>query len=161
MQGILFGVIAGIFISLQTVFNAQVGEKVGSWATTSLVLGLGFVSSFTMFVIMDDTSLLSIGQVNKWYLSSGVLGVVLVYCIMQAIRLLGPAYAICVVLVAQLTMAVLIDTFGWFGFAKIPFSINKLIGISIMLAGIIVFKLKKKSNTKIAKTGVLPDEAPM
>lgn len=159
MQGILFGVIAGVFISLQTVFNAQVSEKVGSWATTTLVLGLGFVSSYTMFMIMDDTSLLALGHVNKLYLSSGVLGVMLVYFIMQAIRLLGPAYAISIVLVAQLIMAVFIDTFGWFGFETAPFTMNKLFGIGIMVAGIIMFKMKRNVIQKNDKRGILPEKA--
>ncbi|AOH54608.1 hypothetical protein ABE28_009625 [Peribacillus muralis] len=149
MQGILFGIIAGVFISIQTVFNAQLSEKIGSWATTAIVLGLGFISSFTMFKIMDDTSLLAIGRVNKLYLLSGVMGVVLVYCIMQAIRILGPAYAISIVLVSQLTMAVLIDSFGWFSFGKVPFTMNKLIGLGIMIAGILVFKMKKHAYKKI------------
>ncbi|MGE6376684.1 DMT family transporter [Peribacillus muralis] len=148
MQGILFGIIAGVFISIQTVFNAQLSEKIGSWATTAIVLGLGFISSFTMFKIVDDTSLLAIGRVNKLYLLSGVLGVVLVYCIMQAIRILGPAYAISIVLVSQLTMAVLIDSFGWFGFGKAPITMNKLIGLGIMIAGILVFKMKKQHTRK-------------
>ncbi|MFJ7941076.1 DMT family transporter [Peribacillus sp. NPDC096622] len=69
---------------------------------------------------MEDKNLLAIGHINKLYLLSGVLGVLLDYCIMQAICHLGPAYAISIVLVAQLTMAVLIDTLGWFGFEKAP-----------------------------------------
>ncbi|CAH0262700.1 hypothetical protein SRABI96_03472 [Peribacillus sp. Bi96] len=151
MQGILFGVMAGVFISLQTVFNTRVSEKVGSLATTTIVLGLGFISSLSIFMIMEDTNLLAIGSINKLYLLSGVLGVMLVYCIMQAIRLLGPAYAISIVLVAQLTMAVLIDTFGWFGFERAPFTLNKLIGIGIMIAGIIMFKLKKNMGPQANK----------
>ncbi|MEF2094736.1 DMT family transporter [Bacillus sp. CFBP9009] len=143
MQGIMFAVVAGVFISLQTVLNTRVSEKVGAWATTTIVLGLGFISSLSIFIIMDDTNLLAIGHINKLFLLSGVLGVVLVYCIIKAIRLLGPAYAISIVLVAQLTIAVLIDTLGWFGFEKAPLTLNKLIGIGIMISGIIMFKMKK------------------
>ncbi|MGE8205545.1 DMT family transporter [Heyndrickxia sp. NPDC080065] len=142
MQGILFAIIAGVFISLQTVFNTKVSEKVGLWATTVLVLGLGFFTSLPLFIIIDGTNLLDIGHMNKIYLLSGVFGVILVYCIMQAIRHLGPAYAVSIILVAQLTLAVFIDTFGWFDFIPIPFSLNKFLGLGIMIAGIIVFKLK-------------------
>lgn len=142
MQGIMFAVMAGVFISLQTVFNTRVSEKVGSWATTTLVLGLGFTTSLPIFLVMDDTSLFALGSINKLYLLGGVLGVGIVFSIMQAIRLLGPAYAISIVLVAQLTLAVLIDTFGWFGFETIPFTLNKMIGLGLMIVGIIVYKLK-------------------
>ncbi|MGE6256820.1 DMT family transporter [Heyndrickxia sporothermodurans] len=143
-QGIMFAIVAGAFVSLQTVFNARASEKVGSWATTVIVFGLGFFTSFLFFIIMDDTNLFNLGNMNKIYLLSGVFGVVLVFCIMQAIRLLGPAYAISIILVAQLTLAVFIDTFGWFNFKVIPFSLNKFIGLGIMIAGIIVFKMKPR-----------------
>lgn len=143
MKGILFAIMAGVFISLQTVFNTRVSEKVGMWATTTLVLGLGLITSFPIFIIMDDTQLFAVGNVNKIYLLGGFLGVGVVYCIMQAIRMLGSAYAISIVLVAQLFIAVLIDTFGWFGFETISFTINKLVGLTLMIAGISVYKLKK------------------
>ena len=106
MKGILFAVMAGVFISLQTVFNTRVSGKVGLWATTTLVLGLGFFTSFLMFIIMDDTRLFAVGNVNKVYLFGGFLGVGVVFCIMQAIRMLGPAYAISIVLVSQIFLAV-------------------------------------------------------
>ena len=146
MQGILFAILAGIFISLQTVFNTRVSEKVGSWATTTLVLGLGFLTSLPFFIELDDTSLLSFGNVNRLYLFGGVLGVVLVYSIMKGISILGPAYSISIVLVSQISLAVLIDTFGWFGFEKIPLTASKLLGLALMVLGIFVFKLNQKSN---------------
>jgi len=149
MQGILFAILAGIFISLQTVFNTRVSEKVGSWATTTLVLGLGFLTSLPFFIVLDDTSLLSIGNGNKLYLFGGVLGVVLVYSIMKGISILGPAYSISIVLVSQISLAVLIDTFGWFGFEKIPLTASKLLGLALMVLGIFVFKLNQKSNKEL------------
>ncbi|TDL31918.1 DMT family transporter [Jeotgalibacillus sp. S-D1] len=146
IEGLLFAIMAGLFISLQTVFNARVSDKAGSWATTVLVLGIGLVTSLPMFFIMDDTRLFDLGGVNKIYLLSGVIGVGLVFCIMQGIRLLGPAYAISLVLVSQLTLAVLIDTFGWFGFSPVPFTINKLAGLGLLIVGIVVFKIEKKPH---------------
>ncbi|TCJ01297.1 DMT family transporter [Cytobacillus praedii] len=155
MKGILFAVMAGVFISLQTVFNTRVSGKVGLWATTTLVLGLGFFTSFLMFIIMDDTRLFAVGNVNKVYLFGGFLGVGVVFCIMQAIRMLGPAYAISIVLVSQIFLAVLIDTFGWFGFETISFTMNKLVGLALMIAGIIVFKLKQGKRINAQKEQIV------
>ncbi|MEH7106504.1 DMT family transporter [Bacillus sp. JJ1764] len=146
MQGILLAIISGIFISLQTVFNTRVSEKFGSWATTTLVLGLGFLTSLPFFMVMDHTSLFSFGKVNKLYLFSGLLGVVLVFCIMKGISLLGPAYSISIVLISQITLAILIDSFGWFGFEKLPLTHYKILGIFLMVLGVIVFKWNKKSG---------------
>ena len=149
MQGIFFAILAGIFISLQTVFNTRVSEKVGSWATTTLVLGLGFLTSLPFFIVLDDSSLLSFGNVNRLYLFGGVLGVVLVFSIMKGISILGPAYSISIVLVSQISLAILIDTFGWFGFEKIPLTSSKLLGLTLMVLGIFVFKLNQRSNKEL------------
>jgi len=149
MQGILFALLAGIFISLQTVFNTRVSEKVGSWATTTFVLGLGFLTALPIFIAIDDTSLFSIGNVNKLYLFGGVLGVVLVYSIMKGISSLGPAFSISIVLISQIGLAVLIDAFGWFGFEKLPLTPSKIIGLSLMVIGVLVFKLNKWSNKEL------------
>jgi bacterial/archaeal transporter family-2 protein len=151
MQGIMFAVLAGIFISLQTIFNTRVSEKVGSWATTTFVLGLGFLTSLPIFIALDDRSILSFGNVNRLYLFGGVLGVVLVFSIMKGISILGPAYSISIVLISQIASAVLIDTFGWFGFEKTPLTFSKFLGLALMVLGVLVFKLNKKSN-KILKS---------
>lgn len=37
--GLILALIAGSLVSLQNIFNTKVNEKVGSWATTTLVLG--------------------------------------------------------------------------------------------------------------------------
>jgi transporter family-2 protein len=56
-------------------------------------------------------------------------------------------------LVAQLTIAVIIDTLGWFGFATNPLTVNNMIGLGLMMMGIFVFKLKinpaKKNHREV------------
>ncbi|MDX8367372.1 DMT family transporter [Cytobacillus sp. Hm23] len=143
MQGVILSIVTGILISIQTVFNARVSERVGSWATTTLVLGLGFIASLPIFYLNNDTSLFKLENINKLYLFSGVIGVGIVFCIMKGIRHIGPAYAVSVVLVSQFTVALLIDTFGWFGFDTMTITWNKVVGICIILLGIILFKLKR------------------
>ncbi|MED2217134.1 EamA-like transporter family protein, partial [Bacillus thuringiensis] len=41
MIGFSLAILAGILISLQSVFNAKVHENVGQWLTTTCVLGIG------------------------------------------------------------------------------------------------------------------------
>jgi len=149
MQGILFAIVAGIFISLQTVFNTRVSEKAGPWATTTFVLGLGFLTSLPFFIVIDDIPLWSIGNVNKLYLFGGVLGVVLVFSIMRGISLLGPAFSISIVLISQITTAVWIDTFGWFGFERLPLTPSKGIGLSLMVVGVVIFKFTNTASKEV------------
>lgn len=142
MKGIIYAIAAGIFIAIQQVFNARLGEKAGLWETNTFVHGSGFVFSLIILMIAGNGSFAKIGETNRLYLLGGVLGVLIVFSAMIAVSALGATYSIAILLVAQLAAATVIDSFGLFGSPVIEFDITKLLGIAIMIAGIIVFKLK-------------------
>jgi transporter family-2 protein len=142
MQGVIFSLIAGVLISLQSVFNTRLSEKLGLWQTNTIVHGLGFLVSMLLFLIIRDGNVSKWNEIDKVYLLGGVFGAFVVYTVMQGITKLGPAYAVTLLLVSQLIVALIIDTYGLFGTEKVAFTANKGIGIAIMIIGILVFKLK-------------------
>ncbi|MGM0852525.1 MAG: DMT family transporter [Bacillota bacterium] len=148
MIGIGLAIIAGILISLQNVFNARVSEKTGPWATTSLVLGLGLVCSLPVFYTMEDKSLLDFSGVNPVFLFSGVFGVGIVFFLMRGVTLIGPAYAISIALISQITIAFIVNTGGWFGFEPSALSWEKMLGIGLLIGGVLVYKLEKRTDEK-------------
>jgi transporter family-2 protein len=135
-------VLAGIFISLQSVFNTKVSAKIGLWETNTIVHGLGFAVSLALLLIFRDSGLQKINEVNKVYLLGGAFGVLIIYSIMKSFSLLGAAYSVSILLISQLMIALAIDSFGLFGVEKIPFTGNKAIGIGVMVIGILIFKLR-------------------
>lgn len=139
--GILLSVIAGALVGMQNVFNSKVNEHVNSWATTTLVLGMGFLASLLIGLVVEGTDMFSLHHMQPWYWFSGLIGVGVVTCLVQGIRLMGPTYAVSIAMTSQLAFALLWDSLGWFGLEKIPFSANQLIGVLVIVAGIIVFKL--------------------
>ncbi|RWZ58147.1 DMT family transporter [Halobacillus fulvus] len=141
MVGALLSIVSGLLISTQNVFNARISEKTGAWLTTTIVLGIGLVCSLPVFYLLDDTSLFYFGDLNKIYLLSGVFGVGIVYCFMRGIALLGPAYSVAIVMVAQLGVAFTINTFGFFGFERMEFSPFKATGLMLLVVGVLIFKL--------------------
>ncbi|MED1788418.1 DMT family transporter [Brevibacillus laterosporus] len=140
MIGLIFAILAGALISLQSVFNANANENVGHWLTTSCVLGLGLISSFVFHVITERSFIINYHTTNNLYYVSGMFGIGLVICIIRAVRLLGPAYTVLISLITQLVIALCIDTFGLFGLEKVPFQMNKLVGIGMLLIGVLIFK---------------------
>ncbi|WP_079479271.1 DMT family transporter [Halobacillus salinus] len=144
MFGITLAIVAGVFISMQNVFNTRISEKGGSWATTTIVLGIGLMVSIPVFFIMDDANLLDLGGINPIYLLGGVFGVGIVYGLMRGMQELGPAYAVSIVMVSQLAMASSVNTFGLFGFEEMDFTIQKGIGLGLLVAGVLIFKLGGK-----------------
>ncbi|RXT01917.1 DMT family transporter [Ammoniphilus sp. CFH 90114] len=142
MQGILFSLMAGVFICLQSVFNANASMKIGLWQTNVIVHGLGFIVSLLIFMIIRDGSLSQLQDVNKLYLLGGAFGVLIIFSVMKGITFLGAAYAVAIILISQLLLAFFIDSFGWFGVEKMPLTTNKIMGIVIMIVGILVFQYK-------------------
>lgn len=138
--GFIFAIIAGALVSLQNIFNSKVNEQLGSWYTTTLVLGMGFFASLCIGLINEGQHFLTFKNMKLWYWFSGVIGVGVVTCLVHSIRLLGPTYAISIVLASQLVIALLWDSLGLLGIAKIPFTFNQLLGVMVIVGGIIVFK---------------------
>ncbi|MEB8805533.1 DMT family transporter [Bacillus cereus] len=139
-MGLIFAILAGALISLQSVFNVKINESVGHWLTTSCVLGFGLISSLIAYFITEKTLFINYHTTNYIYYLSGLYGIGLVVFIMSAIKLLGPSYTVLISLITQLVLALCIDTFGLFGIEKVPFQINKLIGIGMLVLGVVIFK---------------------
>lgn len=142
MKGIVFSIAAGLFISLQGVFNTRLGEKIGFWETNTFVHGTGFVITFIIMMAAGSGSFSRIGETSKIYWFGGLLGVLILFSVMNAISTLGATYSVAILLVTQLIAATIIDSFGLFDSPVIRFDMTKFLGIAIMIAGIIVFKLK-------------------
>lgn len=142
MKGIMFSIAAGLFISLQGVFNTRLGEKLGFWETNTFVHGSGFALTLVLMLIYGGGSFSKLVEVNKLYLLGGVLGVLIIFSVMNAISALGATYCIAVLLVTQLIAATVIDSFGLFGSPVIKFDITKFVGLVIMVSGIVIYKLK-------------------
>lgn len=139
--GLLLALFAGSLVALQNIFNTKVNEHTGSWTTTTLVLAMGFGGSLLMGLILEGKNMFTLQHMQPWYWISGMIGVGVVICLVQATKILGPTYAISIVLTAQLGFALLWDSLGWLGLAKVPFTINQLIGVIVIVGGILVFKL--------------------
>lgn len=144
--GILFAVIAGSLVSMQNIFNSKVNEHEGTWTTTSLVLGLGFLASLAFGLLFEGKHLFILENMKPWYWGIGIIGVGVVTCVVQGMKHLGPTYAISIILTSQLGFALLWDSLGWLGLDQVPFTPKQLIGVLVIVGGIIVFKMGGRSE---------------
>lgn len=138
--GIILALVAGSFVAMQVIFNSKMGEHTSSWLTTTIVLGLGAIASLVISLLVEGTSGYHMENMKAWYWFSGAIGVGVVFSLMQGIKLLGPTFSTSIVLTSQLSFALLWDSLGFFGLEKIEFTMNKLIGVLVIIGGILVFK---------------------
>lgn len=140
MLGVIFSAIAGAAMSLQGVINTRLGQKIGIWESNMFVQGTAFILSLIVMFIFGRGDLKMLGDINKLYLTGGILGLIITVTVMLGIRDLSPTVSISIILIAQLTVAALIDAFGLLRSEQVTFGLTKYIGIALMIAGIIVFK---------------------
>ncbi|RJO96251.1 DMT family transporter [Exiguobacterium sp. RIT452] len=138
--GMFCAVVAGMMISLQTVLNARMSHAFGAWATTTLVFLVGLLGSLLALLLFRGGTLSAVREVEPLYLFGGLVGVGVVFCVMRGIQLLGPSIAISVVLISQLSFALCVDVFGWFGLPQVDLSLGQIAGLAVMLTGIFVLK---------------------
>lgn len=143
MWGFIIALISGALMSIQGVFNTGVTKQTGMWLTNSWVQLTGFVVCLLAWLLMERTStnvmdLFHIDQ--KYMLLGGVIGAFITMTVIQSMGQLGPAKAVLIIVISQVAVAYLIELFGIFGVERAAFSIRKLIGILVAIAGLIVFK---------------------
>ncbi|GEN52269.1 MULTISPECIES: DMT family transporter [Halobacillus] len=141
MKGALFSLLGGLCITMQGIFNARMSDSIGGWHTTSMVHLVAFTISILVYFYVRDGKGKSFKRVPFLYLIGGTFGVVVVFAELTAIKMIGPASAIAILLVAQIGTAFVIESKGWFGENKVPVTKRQGIGIAMMLVGVILFQL--------------------
>jgi len=142
MLGTIMSIIAGAAMSFQGVINTRLSEKIGLYESNVFAQATALILGLILMFAVGKGDFLAITQVNKVYLIGGLLGTVITVTVMLAIGNLSPAVAISIILISQLLVAAVIEAFGWFGSEQLAFTWNKWAGLALMIAGVIVFKLK-------------------
>lgn len=112
MLGVLYSILAGFFITLQGVFNTRLSEKIGNIETTLVVHVIGLITAIIAVHFLGVGNFKRIGEVNKLYLLGGAFGVIIIYSAVRSFSILGPTFAISILLIAQLLVGLAIDVFG-------------------------------------------------
>ena len=142
MLGTIFSIIAGAAMSFQGVLNTALSKKIGLFESNTFVQGTAFLISFIVMLFFGNGSFKEIASSPKVNLLGGAIGVLITIAVMLSIKDLSPTVAISIILISQLITAALIDFFGLFGAEKITFHFTNYLGVALMIAGVILFKLK-------------------
>ena len=145
MWGIIVALISGALMSVQGVFNTGVTKQTSTWLASAWVAFSGFVVAIALWAIFErnQAGIFSLAQVDhKYMLLGGVIGAGITWTVIKSIEALGPARSALLIVIAQLTVAYLIQLFGLFGMDREPFSWRKAGGLLLAVAGIAVFQWK-------------------
>ncbi|GGJ97686.1 DMT family transporter [Pseudomonas matsuisoli] len=130
--------VIGAVLPLQTGINGQLARQVGGaipGAMISFIVGTVVLIVLT-FVLRQMPSATAIKSAETWQFSGGLLGAFFLATAAMAGPRIGALLFIALVLAGQLTMAVLLDHFGWAGFRESPISAGKIAGLLLIIAGV-------------------------
>ncbi len=142
MLGFLYALVAGAAMSVQGVMNTRLGDKAGVLETNAYVQLTGFVLALVIALLFGKGDIRQMTQAPWYAWLGGVLAPVITVTVMLSISGLSPTVAISTILLSQLTVAALIDAFGWLGAEKLPFTWQKAVGVGLMVIGVIMMKYK-------------------
>ena len=141
MIGFLIALLSGTLMSVQGVFNTRVTDNSSMWVANAFVQFTAFLVCISAWIITDRTSFKTLLTVEpKYCLLGGVMGAFITLTVIKSMEALGPAKAVMLIVIAQLIVAYLIEIFGMFGVEKVGFEWQKLLGIGLSVAGIVIFK---------------------
>ena len=111
------------------------------WVSASWVQFSALVTCLVIWAASDRSSFSALVKINPRYvLLGGVFGAFITYTVIQSMSALGPARSTMLIVIAQLTISWGVELLGMFGVEKADFSMRRLMGLLIAVAGVILFE---------------------
>jgi transporter family-2 protein len=145
---IMLAVCGGATLSIQAAINGQLGSSVGVFKSAFLTFSVGALVTALLIFFFEPKQAVTLMDVPKWQLLGALFGVPYIVIMVLAVQRIGTAVATVAVIFGQLTMSMLIDSFGWLGNAVIPFSLSRLGAIVCLAIALIFIYLSSKTPTE-------------
>ncbi len=132
----IFAAVAGAAMALQGTFNTAAGKVIGTAENTLVVHLIGALTIGILLLCGIGKGDFSRFSEIPWYgYLGGVLSAVIVFGVIAAMGKAGVGNATAVIILFQISMALIIDCFGLFGAEKIPFAWSRIGGVVLLLIG--------------------------
>lgn len=132
----LFAAVAGAAMALQGTFNTAAGKIIGTAENTLIVHIIGALTIGLLLIFGIGKGDFSRFTEIPWYgWLGGVLSAVIIFAVIAAMDKLGVGNATAVIILFQITAALIIDSFGLFGAEKLPFAWSRVLGVVLLLIG--------------------------
>ena len=132
---IVIGLIGGIAVGLQVPMSGAMSAKLGPMATSLIIHLGGALVSAVLLIFMGGINLREVDQLPKPLLLAGVCGVVLYLTLAFTLPKVGATVSIALLILAQLTIGLIVDHFGWFGMPQHSMNLARVAGVALLVAG--------------------------
>lgn len=140
-MGWIIALISGALMSIQGVFNTALNKSSSLWVANSWVQFTAWIVCMAAWLFTGRKSFGQLWQVdNKLMLLGGVIGAFITMTVIKSMESLGPAQSVMLIVVSQIVVAYVIELFGIWGVEKQTFQLQKVVGLVLAIAGIVIFK---------------------
>lgn len=138
-----WSLLAGAGIPLIGVLNSGLARGVGNpYAATAIMFAIATLVALGLALpLYGPPTLAQLGSASPISYGAGLLIGFYGLSATVIIPRLGAASFIAFILVAQLLTAAAVDHFGWFGMARKPIDMIKMVGLVAIVAGIAVMEI--------------------
>lgn len=136
---VCLALIAGSFLTIQAGLNAQLRGGLGHPLTATLVSFLVGTVAVVLVMLAIRVPLppgAAWGRASGWSWMGGVFGAGYVVATIVLAPRLGAGTLIGAAVAGQMLTAVLVDQFGWIGFAPHPISGARVLGALLIIGGV-------------------------
>jgi len=133
---IILAILAGVFTTIESSINSQLGKYLtpGVAAFHSLIVGFLFMLSF-IIVRGDIAKYTKVVNVKPIWLIGGIFGALIIYLSSRSIPLLGISNTLILILAGQLLSGLVLDVVVF----NAEISVKKMTGAILFLIGAIMF----------------------
>lgn len=156
----IIGIVAGMVVPFQTSINSRLSlyTKSSFYASTiSFATGTIFLILINLIINPDvfTGQFYSNQSLNYQWFIGGMLGVIFLTGNLLLLPRLGASLTVVMTVAGQIIMGVAIDSFGWFGADKQPFTLLKVLGILFLIFGILLMNyVRRNPKDKIQSSTV-------
>ncbi len=140
----LIAILAGALNTVQAGANATLGKALGQPVLAALVVAAANAVVYLAalpFVGLGWPGASRAAQVPWWGWLGGVMGGAYVLAMVFLAGRLGAAVFTGLTVTAGLVTSVLLDHYGWVGFAQHPAGFGRILGCGLMIAGVALISL--------------------
>ena len=126
---------AGLLVGLQSPANSALSDHVGDFGAAFVSVTVTFIVVTTVLLISGQPGRLSgLGSIRPVQLIGGLGGAAVVTAGLLAVRTLGAAAVVSLLVCAQLIISIAADRLGWFGLHHVGISAGRLVGLALAIA---------------------------
>lgn len=131
----LMAVVGGL-IAMQPAVNAGLGRATGNIAAALLSFAIGALLLAVIAALAGQApGLREALDVPWYYLLGGVLGAAYVFTALVTVSSIGAGGVAAATITGQLTLSLVLDKVGFLGLDEQPITLERVIGVALLLAG--------------------------